>query len=268
MSRAHETFTSRARGAIRNPELPSLGSARNRVTLPSPNGHHPPLREAPGAARRAAGAGGAGYQNVEPPIAVLDDGTTLAALPTGIAFSVAAECDFAIGAGVTTYVADVSRVRGSASEALAVGVDIERNDRWARHVPPPGQRSLNSWVPTARMQVPLGQALPAGMNRSAEPQATGAPVTKAPARRLAPDPGAGRQTLGLTAAARWARRGASAASGCGGSPRCSCSSAVTQQALVRPPRGAGSYLAELALHARVGSLKTLIFEGNRGLGVG
>jgi hypothetical protein len=72
--------------------------------------------------------GGVGYQNVEPPIAVLDDGTTIAALPAGIAFSAAAECDFAFAAGVTTYVADVSRVPGSASEALAVSVDIDRNE--------------------------------------------------------------------------------------------------------------------------------------------
>jgi len=71
--------------------------------------------------------GGVGYQNVEPPIAVLDDGTTIAALPTGIAFSSAAECDFTIGAGVTTYVADVSRVPGSPSKAVAVSVDVDRN---------------------------------------------------------------------------------------------------------------------------------------------
>jgi len=72
--------------------------------------------------------GGIGYQNIEPPIAVLDDGTTIAALPTGIAFSAAAECDFAIGAGVATYVADVSRAPGSPSQAVSVSVDIDRNE--------------------------------------------------------------------------------------------------------------------------------------------
>jgi photosystem II stability/assembly factor-like uncharacterized protein len=72
--------------------------------------------------------GGVGYQNVEPPIAVLDDGTTIAALPAGIAFSAAAECDFSMGAGVTSYVADVSRVPGSPSQAVAVSVDIDRNE--------------------------------------------------------------------------------------------------------------------------------------------
>jgi hypothetical protein len=72
--------------------------------------------------------GGVGYQNVEPPIAVLDDGTTIAALPTGIAFSTAAECDFSLGAGVATYVADVSRVPGSPSQAVSVSVDIDHNE--------------------------------------------------------------------------------------------------------------------------------------------
>jgi MYXO-CTERM domain-containing protein len=72
--------------------------------------------------------GGVGYQNVEPPIAVLDDGTTIAALSTGIAFSAAAGCDFALGTGVTSYVADVSRVPGSPSQAVSVSVDIDRNE--------------------------------------------------------------------------------------------------------------------------------------------
>ena len=72
--------------------------------------------------------GGIGYQNVEPPIAVLGDGTTIAALPTGIAFSAAAECNFNLGAGVATYVADVSRVPGSPSHAVSVSVDIDRNE--------------------------------------------------------------------------------------------------------------------------------------------
>jgi hypothetical protein len=71
--------------------------------------------------------GGVGYQNVEPPIAVLDDGATIAALSSGIAFSAAPECDFAVGAGVTSYVADVSRVPGSPSQAVGVSVDIDRN---------------------------------------------------------------------------------------------------------------------------------------------
>ncbi len=72
--------------------------------------------------------GGIGYQNVEPPIAVLDDGTTIAGLSTGIAFSAAAECGFALGTGVTSYVADVSRVPGSPSQAVSVSVDIDRNE--------------------------------------------------------------------------------------------------------------------------------------------
>ena len=71
---------------------------------------------------------GIGYQNVEPPIAVLDDGVTIAALPNGIAYGTKTECEFAAAAGITSYVADVARVPGTQHEAVAVSVDLDRNE--------------------------------------------------------------------------------------------------------------------------------------------
>jgi len=69
---------------------------------------------------------GVGYQNVDPAIAVLDDGTTIAALPNGIAHS-ETECAFDLGAGVADYVADVARSPDGpgAAAAVAVSVDID-----------------------------------------------------------------------------------------------------------------------------------------------
>ncbi len=70
---------------------------------------------------------GIGYQNIEPPIAVLDDGVTIVALQDGIAHDTGTECAFAHGSGITSYVADVARVPGSPHEAVAVSVDLDRN---------------------------------------------------------------------------------------------------------------------------------------------
>jgi photosystem II stability/assembly factor-like uncharacterized protein len=70
---------------------------------------------------------GIGYQNIEPPVAVLGDGTTLVALNSGIAHGSDDECQFALGAGVTSYVADVARVPGTRTAAVAVSVDFDQN---------------------------------------------------------------------------------------------------------------------------------------------
>jgi hypothetical protein len=70
---------------------------------------------------------GIGYQNIEPPIAVLGNGTLIAALPTGIAHGAANACEFGLAAGVTAYVADVARVPGTPAQAVAVSVDFDRN---------------------------------------------------------------------------------------------------------------------------------------------
>lgn len=64
-----------------------------------------------------------GYADIEPPIALLADGTTIVGLPTGIARSSAAECDFSAGSGIAAYVADVTRVPNAAGQAAAVSVD-------------------------------------------------------------------------------------------------------------------------------------------------
>jgi photosystem II stability/assembly factor-like uncharacterized protein len=71
--------------------------------------------------------GGIGYQNIEPPIALLDDGSTIAALSQGIARGAVNACDFAVASGVSAYIADVSRVPGMPGHAVAVSVDIAAN---------------------------------------------------------------------------------------------------------------------------------------------
>ncbi len=70
---------------------------------------------------------GIGYQNLEPPVAVLGDGTTIAALSEGIAHGAVNECEFALGAGIASYVADVARVPNTSSAAVAVSVDFDHN---------------------------------------------------------------------------------------------------------------------------------------------
>ncbi|HEY0465888.1 MAG TPA: hypothetical protein VGC79_16860, partial [Polyangiaceae bacterium] len=67
---------------------------------------------------------GLGYQNIEPAIAVLADGTTIAALPDGIAHG-STECAFGPAAGIAAYVADVARVPGAPGQAVAVSVEID-----------------------------------------------------------------------------------------------------------------------------------------------
>ncbi|HKO48510.1 MAG TPA: hypothetical protein VJV79_12350 [Polyangiaceae bacterium] len=67
---------------------------------------------------------GVGYENLEPAIAVLGDGTTIAALPNGIAHGTT-ECAFGLASGINAYVADVARVPSTAARAVAVSVEIE-----------------------------------------------------------------------------------------------------------------------------------------------
>ncbi|HTA89489.1 MAG TPA: hypothetical protein VK745_07935 [Polyangiaceae bacterium] len=71
--------------------------------------------------------GGIGYQNIEPPVAVLSDGSTIAALASGIARGDPSACNFSVAAGVTEYVADVSRVPSAPDHAVAIAVDIAAN---------------------------------------------------------------------------------------------------------------------------------------------
>jgi len=67
---------------------------------------------------------GLGYQNIEPAIALLADGTTIAALPNGIAHGTT-ECAFGLARGITAYVADVARMPDTPAQAVAVSVEIE-----------------------------------------------------------------------------------------------------------------------------------------------
>ncbi|HWZ89615.1 MAG TPA: hypothetical protein VNW92_12215, partial [Polyangiaceae bacterium] len=67
--------------------------------------------------------GGIGYQNIEPPVALLGDGSLIAALSSGIAHGDPSACNFGPASGVSAYVADVSRVPGTPASAVAVSVD-------------------------------------------------------------------------------------------------------------------------------------------------
>ena len=86
---------------------------------------------------------GLGYQNVEPAIALLADGTTIAALPNGIAHGTS-ECAFGLATGVTAYVADVARVPDVPGRAVAVSVDIDASVSQVWHSLD-GGRSWSAW---------------------------------------------------------------------------------------------------------------------------
>lgn len=87
---------------------------------------------------------GIGYQNIEPPVAVLSDGTTLAALSDGIAHGSSNECEFVLGTGIARYVADVSRVPGAVTAAVAVSVDFDQNSSQVWHTTD-GGASWSTW---------------------------------------------------------------------------------------------------------------------------
>jgi len=70
---------------------------------------------------------GLGYQNIEPAIALLGDGSTILALPNGIALG-KTECSFAPAAGVSGYVADVARVPSDQGNVAAVAVSVQIDD--------------------------------------------------------------------------------------------------------------------------------------------
>jgi photosystem II stability/assembly factor-like uncharacterized protein len=70
---------------------------------------------------------GLGYQNVEPPIAVLGDGTTIAALPNGIVRG-DTECSFGLANGISSYVADVARVPSDQANVAAVAVSVQLDE--------------------------------------------------------------------------------------------------------------------------------------------
>ena len=86
---------------------------------------------------------GLGYQNLEPAIAILADGTTIAALPNGIARGTT-ECAFGPADGIAEYVADVARVPGAPGRAVAVSVDIDGGVSQVWHSLDSGQ-SWNAW---------------------------------------------------------------------------------------------------------------------------
>jgi len=67
---------------------------------------------------------GMGYQNTQPPVAILGDGSLLVGLATGVAWADSKACNFTIGTGISTYVADVSRIPGTTNHGIAVTADV------------------------------------------------------------------------------------------------------------------------------------------------
>lgn len=92
---------------------------------------------------------GLGYQNIEPPIALMDSGVILLALPTGISRSDASWCAFAPVVGATANFVDVSVERAVPKAAVALSVDID-------------SMSSQVWesLDDGKTFAPLGPALP------------------------------------------------------------------------------------------------------------
>lgn len=68
--------------------------------------------------------GGMGYQNVEPPIALLDSGVIVLALPTGIARSDSSWCSFETLSATQGNFVDVSAEHAKPEAAVALSVDL------------------------------------------------------------------------------------------------------------------------------------------------
>jgi hypothetical protein len=68
---------------------------------------------------------GMGYQNVEPPVALLDSGAIVLALPTGIARSDETWCDFVTVPNAAGYFVDVSVEHAKPKAAVALSVDVK-----------------------------------------------------------------------------------------------------------------------------------------------
>lgn len=68
---------------------------------------------------------GMGYRDVEPPIALLDSGAIVLALPTGLARGDESWCDFAAVPNATGYFVDVSVERAKPNAAVALSVDLK-----------------------------------------------------------------------------------------------------------------------------------------------
>ena len=68
---------------------------------------------------------GMGYENIEPPMAVLESGVVLLALSTGISRSDASWCDFGLASGISASVVDLSIERATPEAAVALSLDLE-----------------------------------------------------------------------------------------------------------------------------------------------
>jgi hypothetical protein len=68
---------------------------------------------------------GMGYQNVEPPIALLDSGAIVLALPTGLARSDETWCEFVTVPNAAGYFVDVSVEHAKPKAAVALSVDVK-----------------------------------------------------------------------------------------------------------------------------------------------
>ena len=76
---------------------------------------------------------GLGYQNVQPPMAVLPGGVILLAVPNGISRSDPSGCDFTLASGPDAAVFDLARVPTEADGAVAVSLSGTTAQLWRTH---------------------------------------------------------------------------------------------------------------------------------------
>lgn len=73
---------------------------------------------------------GMGYENVQPPMAVLPGGVVLLAVPDGVSRGDPTGCDFVLSAGITGTVYDLAREPSDPKRALAIGADGADAQLW------------------------------------------------------------------------------------------------------------------------------------------
>jgi hypothetical protein len=73
---------------------------------------------------------GAGYKDVEPPMAVLPGGVILLAVPGGVSRSDASGCDFKLAAGIDALVYDLARVPSEPDSVVAISAEGTDTQLW------------------------------------------------------------------------------------------------------------------------------------------
>lgn len=101
---------------------------------------------------------GAGYKDVEPPMAVLPGGVILLGVPGGLSRSDAAGCDFELAEGIDADVYDLARVPSDADGAVAISGAGTDAQLW---------RSADSGKTFAAVGAPISDFIPATVDVAA-----------------------------------------------------------------------------------------------------